>query len=60
MARNKRRHNLRSYSQKAKKRRSSDHTSDDDAMDVHHSDVDQNVIEKPGQSDADLIHDGED
>eukprot|EP00957_Ditylum_brightwellii_P036765 2784391-Ditylum_brightwellii.AAC.1 len=29
-------------------------------MDVDHSGVDQKVIEKPGKSDADLIHDGED
>eukprot|EP00957_Ditylum_brightwellii_P114343 8718584-Ditylum_brightwellii.AAC.1 len=56
MARTKRsRVNRRSSFQKTKKSRLSDDTSDDDAMDLN-----QNVIEKPGQSDADLMHDSND
>eukprot|EP00957_Ditylum_brightwellii_P090499 6891959-Ditylum_brightwellii.AAC.1 len=56
MARTKRsRVTCRSSTQKTKKSRLFDDTSDDDAMDL-----DQNVIKKPGQSDADLMHDSDD
>jgi hypothetical protein len=60
MARSKRRVTHSRSSQKVKKSRSSDHTSDDDAMDVDHSGVDQKVMEKPEKSDSDVTHDGED
>mmetsp|Transcript_26790 Transcript_26790/g.38822 ORF Transcript_26790/g.38822 Transcript_26790/m.38822 type:complete len:103 (+) Transcript_26790:126-434(+) len=59
MARSKRRTNVLGNSPKAKKSRSSDQTSDDDAMDVDHTGLDHNVIEQPGQSDGGLMHEND-
>eukprot|EP00957_Ditylum_brightwellii_P052993 4017609-Ditylum_brightwellii.AAC.1 len=60
MSRSKRRVNLWSYSQQVKKSRSSDHMSDDDAMDLDHSGADEKLMEKLEKSYADVTHDGED
>eukprot|EP00957_Ditylum_brightwellii_P037393 2829820-Ditylum_brightwellii.AAC.1 len=60
MARTRRRVNVRRHSQQVKTSTASDHTSDDDAMDLDHSGTDENVMEKSEKSDADFTHDDDD
>eukprot|EP00957_Ditylum_brightwellii_P098830 7529159-Ditylum_brightwellii.AAC.1 len=58
MARVKRR--VRRQSQQFKKSRTSDHMNDHDAMDLDHSGVDENVMEKLEKGDADFTHGDDD
>eukprot|EP00957_Ditylum_brightwellii_P150044 11426998-Ditylum_brightwellii.AAC.1 len=57
MARSRRRAIVRGHSKQVKKSRASDHMSDDGAMDLDHSGVDENVMEKLEKSDAGFTHD---
>eukprot|EP00957_Ditylum_brightwellii_P114385 8720910-Ditylum_brightwellii.AAC.1 len=60
MARSKRRVNVRSQSQQVKKSRTPDHMIDDDVMDLDHSAVGENVMEKLKKSKSDLTDDDDD
>eukprot|EP00957_Ditylum_brightwellii_P128163 9775167-Ditylum_brightwellii.AAC.1 len=60
MARTKRRVVVSRHSQQLKKSKTSDHISDDDAMDLDHYGVGKNLMEKLEQSKADGAVDDED